>query len=87
MKDFIKILFLFTFVQLVSSACPGCAGSMDNPKEANLVWILSGFILLTYIPFYILYRTVFKNGHLNDAVISDSNPENVKEINQDAEIK
>ena len=60
---------------------------MDNPKEANLVWILSGFILLTYVPFYILYRTVFKNSDLNDAVLTDSSPEEIKEIKQDDEVK
>ncbi|EQC52667.1 hypothetical protein [Bacteriovorax sp. DB6_IX] len=46
-------------------ACPGCAGSMGNPKDTRLVYILAGFIVLTYIPFYILYRTIIKNRNLN----------------------
>ena len=46
-------------------ACPGCAGSMNNPKDARLVWILIIFIILIYIPFYILYRTIIKNRNLN----------------------
>lgn len=49
-------------------ACPGCAGSMNNPKDARLVWILCVFIVLIYIPFYILYRTIIKNRHLNQPV-------------------
>lgn len=51
------ILFLFNFQVW---ACPGCAGSMDNPKDGMIVYILAGFIVLTYIPFYLLYKTVFK---------------------------
>ncbi len=62
-----KIIFLLSiiFTSLVS-ACPGCAGSMNNPKDSMLVWILCGFIVLIYIPFYILYRTIIKNRHLNE---------------------
>ena len=52
-------------------ACPGCAGSMDNPKDSMLVWILVGFIALTYSPFYILYRTIIKNRHLSEQVEAD----------------
>ena len=67
MKFIIGLIFsLFLFAQDVL-ACPGCAGSMDNPKDNMLVWILTGFIILTYIPFYILYRTIIKNRHLNES--------------------
>jgi len=41
-------------------ACPGCAGSMENPNDAYLVYILSGFIIFTYIPFYFIYRIIKK---------------------------
>jgi hypothetical protein len=56
---------LFIFISSISTtwACPGCAGSMNNPGDANLVYILSGFILLTYIPFYLIYRTIVKYRH------------------------
>ncbi|MFG1500597.1 hypothetical protein ABMA70_10365 [Halobacteriovorax sp. XZX-3] len=62
MKSFllpIGILILVLFSDYVF-ACPGCAGSMDNPKDARLVWILVTFIGLIYIPFFILYKTIHK---------------------------
>lgn len=59
MKNLIIIgLILFSFDVL---ACPGCAGSMDNPADTNLVYILMGFIGITYIPFYIIYKTIYKH--------------------------
>ena len=69
-KLIMKALFMlkiFLFVLMSNAyACPGCAGSMDNPKDSMLVWILVTFIALTYIPFYILYRTIIKNRHLSE---------------------
>ncbi|OIQ18580.1 MAG: hypothetical protein BM556_10015 [Bacteriovorax sp. MedPE-SWde] len=59
------VLLLILFTDFVM-ACPGCAGSMNNPKDARLVWILIIFIILIYIPFYILYRTIIKNRNLNN---------------------
>ncbi|MEH0859867.1 MULTISPECIES: hypothetical protein [Halobacteriovorax] len=62
MKAFIVpllILIVVLFSDYVM-ACPGCAGSMDNPKDARLVWILVIFIGLIYIPFFILYKTIYK---------------------------
>ncbi|EQC43300.1 hypothetical protein [Bacteriovorax sp. Seq25_V] len=67
MKNLFFIL-LVVFAN-ITQACPGCAGSMSNPKDSMLVWILCGFIALIYIPFYILYRTIIKNRHLNEAVV------------------
>jgi len=46
-------------------ACPGCAGSMGNKKDEYTVYILMGFIALTYIPFYMLYKMIFKYQNLN----------------------
>ncbi len=63
MKSFllpIGILILVLFSDYVF-ACPGCAGSMDNPKDGRLVWILVTFIGLIYIPFFILYKTIYKH--------------------------
>ena len=64
------IFILSISIGEVINACPGCAGSMSNPKEARIVWILIGFIALTYIPFYLLYRMIIKNRHLNEATTS-----------------
>jgi hypothetical protein len=58
----------------VSMACPGCAGSMDDPYKGNIVYILGGFILLTYIPFYLIYRTIIKNKNFNQK-LEDGRPE------------
>lgn len=46
-------------------ACPACAGSLQNPKDKYLVYSLMVFIALIYIPFYLLYRTIYKNRNLN----------------------
>jgi len=40
-------------------------GSVNDPKSGNIVWILGGFIVLTYIPFYLIYKTIFKNRNIN----------------------
>lgn len=71
MKLIITILSILVFN--IAVACPGCAGSMNNPKDGTLVWILCGFIILTYIPFYIIYRTIIKNRHLNNTPVLESN--------------
>lgn len=49
-------------------ACPSCMGSMDDPKSGNLVYILGGFIVLTYIPFYLIYKTIIKNRNFNEQI-------------------
>ncbi len=49
-------------------ACPGCAGSMENSKQANLVPILIIFIALTYVPFYLIYKTIIKHRNLNQTL-------------------
>ncbi|MBK23644.1 MAG: hypothetical protein CME70_06525 [Halobacteriovorax sp.] len=65
----IKTLIAVIFNFLIFSnawACPGCAGSMDNPKDTYIVYILMVFIGLIYIPFTLIYRTIIKNRRLND---------------------
>lgn len=59
------ILLLLTDFAL---ACPSCMGSMDDPKSGNLVYILGGFIILTYIPFYLIYKTIIKNRNFNEQI-------------------
>lgn len=64
MKAFIALLIYFS--GQVAMACPACAASnMDNPQASYMVYILMAFIGLTYIPFYLLYRMVYKNRHFN----------------------
>lgn len=56
------ILSLLTLCH-AAYACPGCVGS--NPQDKYLVYILGAFILLTYIPFFFLFRLIKKNQSLN----------------------
>ncbi len=51
-------LALFTWGQAM--ACPMCAGSSGG-NDQYLVYILMGFVALTYIPFFFIYRTIIKN--------------------------
>lgn len=70
-----KLISLFFYIAAEAAmACPSCVGSMDDPKSGNIVYILGGFILLTYIPFYLIYKTIIKNRHFNNQV-EDGKPE------------
>lgn len=40
-------------------ACPNCAGS-ENASDKYTVYILGIFVLLIYIPFYLLFKLAFK---------------------------
>lgn len=62
-KYFLLFIFLFSEALL---ACPTCIGSGNNPKAANIVYILGGFIVLTYIPFFLIYRTIIKHRNINN---------------------
>lgn len=70
MKLFAVFLAIFTMGQ--AFACPMCAGS-NNGNDQYLVYILMGFILLTYIPFYFIYRTIIKNRNPNIPAESEAN--------------
>ena len=65
LSNIYKIL-LISFLSLSTYACPGCAGSMEDPKNNYIVAALCIFVLLTYIPFYLIYRTIIKNRNLNN---------------------
>lgn len=56
----ILVIILSTLLPALVLACPNCAGS-DNAQDKYTVYILAGFIILTYIPFYLLYKTAFKH--------------------------
>jgi hypothetical protein len=61
MEKLSSFIFIMTlFIANTAWACPGCAGSMDNSKYEYTVYILMTFIALTYIPFFILYKTIWK---------------------------
>lgn len=64
MNVFLSILFYI--IPSLAAACVGCAGSMDNPRDLTYIYVLGGFILLIYIPFYIIYRTIKKNEGANE---------------------
>ena len=55
---FLSFLALIVFSS-TASACPNCAGS-DNAADKYTIYVLAVFILLTYIPFYIIFKTAAK---------------------------
>jgi hypothetical protein len=63
-----KLLTVLFSIFLIDTAlaCPGCIGS--NPKDQYLVYILGGFILLTYIPFFFLFRMIKKHHNFRNDV-------------------
>lgn len=63
--SFILSIIIFLIPSL-AAACVGCAGSMDNPRDLTYIYVLGGFILLVYIPFYIIYRTIKNNEGANE---------------------
>lgn len=60
-----SILFLIFLLPGKLYACPGCAGSMGNPNDLKLVWILTGFIVLIYIPMFALFKMIMKYKNVN----------------------
>ena len=69
-----KLFICFLFILETAQACPGCAGSMNNPKDKYLVYILMAFIALCYIPFYIIYRTIIKHRNFNQQIEDAAKP-------------
>lgn len=59
MMKTILLLVIFLVLPTLSMACPNCAGS-NNAQDKYTVYILASFILLTYIPFYLIYKTATK---------------------------
>ena len=52
---------LFIFILSFSVwACPTCAGSANNDADNNTVIILGVFIILSYIPGYLVFRLINK---------------------------
>ena len=59
------VALVFTLYCELIFACPTCIGSGNNPKASNIVYILGGFIVLTYVPFYIIYSMIIKHRNFN----------------------
>lgn len=68
---FVLALFLLAWGE--AFACPMCAGAKGNEGSQYLVYILMGFIALTYIPFYFIYRMIIKNRNPDVPAGSDHN--------------
>lgn len=67
-----KLLILLTILAgQVLVACPNCAGS-ENAQDKYTVYVLSAFIILIYIPFYLLFKMAFKHNPHKDIPPSDS---------------
>lgn len=66
MIKFVSTLVFFLMLNFNLWACPSCAGSMQNESDKWIVVALGVFVLLTYIPFYILYSTIIKNRNVNN---------------------
>lgn len=60
MMKYLAYLFCF-FIQLPVLACPYCSGS-ENSRDKYTYIILGIFILLTYIPLSVLFKTARKYG-------------------------
>ena len=58
------MMILLSFPQVIL-ACPGCAGSTNNEADNYTVYILMGFIIAIYIPFFLLYKLFFKYKDIN----------------------
>jgi hypothetical protein len=65
MIKFLVSIFSYFILNTIVMACPACAGSLTNESDKYIVIALGVFILLTYIPFYILYSTIIKNRNAN----------------------
>ena len=55
---YLKALGFWLFADF-ARACPGCAGSLNS--NDHVVVILTAFILLTGVPFFVIYRVIYKN--------------------------
>ncbi len=59
-KKLVPVLLMF--VSFAAWACPGCdsAAATKAGQPPWTLYILGGFVLSTYIPFYILFRSAKK---------------------------
>ncbi|MBY0515942.1 MAG: hypothetical protein K2P81_03465 [Bacteriovoracaceae bacterium] len=57
MKKILAVLFMM-LVSVSALACPYCQGAAKKPPYT--LYIIGGFVLLTYVPFYLLFRSAKK---------------------------
>jgi hypothetical protein len=62
---FVCLLFVWPVAAL---ACPNCHAALNDGKPPYTVIILGIFILVTYIPFYILFSAAKKYDPKNNGV-------------------
>lgn len=86
MKLFVALMTLVFSTSLW--ACPGCLGS-DPRAEMWVVYSIGIFILLVYIPFFLLYRMIVKNrnAHLVGRELSESTAQGPSESVNDISTK
>jgi hypothetical protein len=60
MNKFLAILFS-SFIGPLVWACPMCAGSDTNESEKYIIYVLGAFIVLAYIPMYVMFRIIKNN--------------------------
>lgn len=64
-----KISFLLLSLFFVTDllACPYCAGSSQGGKDSTTTFVLAGFIVAIYVPYYIIFRMIKKHNALKEA--------------------
>jgi hypothetical protein len=56
-----KLVLFFTLIySQIIMACPYCAGSDGNEGDQYIVYVLAGFIILTYVPFILFSKWPIK---------------------------
>ncbi len=58
--------FLLFLISFQAWGCPGCLASSKDGSADLTVLILGIFILLCYIPFYALFKTIIKYKDINN---------------------
>lgn len=58
--NILNFFLLFIYPWTETYACPGCMGG-DGKTDLYIVYAIMIFILLIYIPFFLIYRTIIKN--------------------------
>ena len=59
---FLNLTILFVMILSSSAlfACPMCGGAGEVEKDQYTTFVLAGFILMTYIPYLVIFRLIKK---------------------------
>lgn len=64
MKKFFAIILSFFYLLMQEAmACPGCTGT--DPRDQVTIKVVGVFILLIYIPMFLLYKMIYKHRHVS----------------------